>query len=408
MFRRTFSCFVLSAFLAGGAFSGSISISDNPVGYAKISANAKKSVTVTNRQELLNALKKGGVIFVQGDIDMTDGMLPSEAGGSTAALDSFVSKNSSFKTYEEYKKAYAADCTFSTNDKSSSKIESSVGKTTWKLSASYSNLISLKVKSNTTIIGLEGATIRGGSLKIRGVSNVAIRNLTILDAYDPFPHHEDDDGFNAEHDAIVIDSSSDIWIDHCTVGDTMKYQKVVIKDGNEEKWQTYDGLCDIKNGAKNVVVSYCVFQNHDKTILIGSSNKDTAGGRISIHHNRFINCGQRLPLTTYPEMHIFNNSYERTADAFYKQQACIAARYGAYSIIAENNNFGEGVEKTIIASTKAAGKCYESGNIFTSGKPTLETQSTKPFSPSYQYSLDDATEIPNILKSQAGVGSVSK
>ena len=97
------------------------------------------------------------------------------------------------------------------------------------------------------IIGLgTNSGLKGGSINISGVSNVAVRNLTIQDAYDPFPHHEKDDGFNAQLDCIVIQgTTSNIWIDHCTLKDTMYYKKVAISGGSE-KWQTYDGLCDIK------------------------------------------------------------------------------------------------------------------------------------------------------------------
>lgn len=383
-----------------------IFLDDEPVGYAEITYPTGKGTTVTTKKELTDALSKGGLIYVSGEIDVSEGCLPSTAGGATSALDSFVAANdSTYKTYEDFKTAYAASCSAATDDKSSSAPESTLGTTMWKLNKAYGEKIKLTVKSNTTIIGLAGAVIKGGTFQISNASNVVIRNLTIRDAYDPFPHHESYDGFNAQWDNIaVVDSSYNIWIDHCTLEDTMKYSKVTIKDGEQEKWQTYDGLCDITKSSHNVVVSYCLFKNHDKTMLIGSSSSDVNGSNITIHHNRFLNCGQRLPMTCYSNMHIYNNSYERDSDAYYNQTASIAARYDKYTIIAENNYFGKDVKKCITASTNAKGKCYESGNMFVSGSCELSTQPNKPFTPSYTYDLDKTSDIPEIVAEDAGAG----
>ncbi|WP_406035068.1 polysaccharide lyase family 1 protein [Treponema saccharophilum] len=384
-----------------------LSLTDKPVGYASITPQTGTGATVTTKTELVNALKNGGLIYVSGTIDVSEGCLPSEAGGTTPQLDAFVAANSDFSTYTAFKTAYAGACSSSTNDKSSGSPESTYGSVMWTLNKAYGNKIKLSPISNTTIIGLDGAVIKGGTFQISGVSNVTIRNLTIQDAYDPFPHHEENDGFNAQWDGICLDGASNIWIDHCTIEDTMKYSKVAISGDAEEKWQTYDGLCDMKGSSKNIVVSYCIFKNHDKTMLIGSGSGDTSGGYITIHHNKFLNCGQRLPMTTYPNMHIYNNSYERDSDAYYSQQASIAARYGAYTIIAENNYFGSGVKYCISQSTSPSGKCYESGNVFTSrseGSKALSTQDTKPFTPSYEYELDEASDVPTIIEEKAGAG----
>lgn len=386
----------------------SLSLNDSPTGYAEIKIPSKNPVTVKNRDELLAAINKGGLIIVSGTIDLSDGCLPKESGAGSPALDAFVSKNSSFSSYEEFKTSYAKACDSSTNDKSSSSAESSLGNTLWTLNKSYGNKIKLPLKSNTALIGMEEAVIKGGSIQISGASNVVVRNITIQDAYDPFPHHEKDDGFNAQWDNIAItNGSKNIWIDHCTLEDTMTYSKVEISDGSHEKWQNYDGLCDITKSSKNVVISYCKFKNHDKTMLIGSGSSDVSGGNISIHHNVFLNCGQRLPMTCYQNVHIFNNCYERNSDAFYDQKASIAARYGSYSIIAENNYFGKGISYCISASTKASGKCYESGNIFNSRAEKnkgLSTQDEKPFEPDYTYFLDDAEKLSAILEEYAGAG----
>lgn len=402
-----------------------ISASDTPVGYASITPQTSNATTVTTKAELINAVKNGGLIYVSGTIDMSSGCLPSEAGGRTDELDAFVSTktaslNSSdsskypnvYSTYAAFRDAYAGLCESTTDDGSSSSTATTLSQTLWKLNSEYGNTIKIIPVSNTTIIGLDGAVIKGGTFQISGVSNVTIRNLTIKDAYDPFPHHEKKDGFNAQWDAISIqNSASNIWIDHCTLEDTMKYKMVTIKsDANTtktEKWQTYDGLCDITKSSNNVVVSYCIFKKHDKTMLIGSGSTDLSGGYITIHHNKFLNCGQRLPMTTYPNMHVYNNSFERDSDAYYEQQACIVGRYAAYTYVVENNYFGSGVKKCLTKSTDAAGSCYSSGNYFVESSVTTElvtSTGTKPFTPSYTYTLDTASEVASILESYAGAG----
>ena len=407
------------------ASANSISASDTPTGYATITPQTGSGTTVTTKADLLSAISNGGLIYVSGTIDMSEGCLPTTAGGTTDELDAFVKaqttslKNSDsskypnvYTTYTAFRNAYAALCSSSTDDKSSSSTSTTLSQTLWKLNSTYGNKIKLNVKSNTTIIGLGNAVIKGGTIQISGVSNVTIRNLTIQDAYDPFPHHEKNDGFNAQWDGICLDGASNIWIDHCTIEDTMKYSNVTTKTSSE-KWQTYDGLCDMKGSSKNIVVSYCVFKNHDKTMLIGSGSSDISGGYITIHHNKFLNCGQRLPMTTYPNMHVYNNSFERDSDAYYSQQACIVGRYAAYTYVVESNYFGSGVKKCLTKSTSAAGSCYSSGNYFAENSVTTElvtSTSTKPFTPSYEYTLDKASDIPTNLSENAGadVWSVQK
>ena len=396
-----------------------LSLTDTPVGYASITPQTKNGTTVTTKTELVNALENGGLIYVSGTIDMSEGCLPTTAGGTTDELDAFVKaqttslKNSDsskypnvYTTYTAFRNAYAALCSSSTDDKSSSSTSTTLSQTLWKLNSTYGNKIKLNVKSNTTIIGLGNAVIKGGTIQISGVSNVTIRNLTIQDAYDPFPHHEENDRFNAQWDGICLDGASNIWIDHCTIEDTMKYSNVTTKSGSE-KWQTYDGLCDMKGSSKNIVVSYCIFKNHDKTMLIGSGKSDISGGYITIHHNKFLNCGQRLPMTTYPNMHVYNNSFERDSEAYYDQKACIVGRYAAYTYVVENNYFGSGVKKCLTTSTDAAGSCYSSGNYFVESSVSIglvTSTSAKPFTPSYEYDLDEASDVPSIVEENAGAG----
>lgn len=412
----------------GNESSRTIKLSDAPVGYASVTAQTGTGTTVTTRAELLSAISKGGLIYIKGMIDMSDGMLPDEAGGSTTKLDEFVkTKDSTFSSYNDFYTKYTGACTETTNDKSSSSTtqsgESLYRKNLWTLNKAYQKIVCLELNDNTAIIGNDSSSgIKGGSIQINGKKNIIIRNLTIEDAYDPFPHHEKNDGFNAELDGICIQGNTEnIWIDHCTLKDTMhcKITNVVNSKTGHDKWQTYDGLCDIKGNAKSVTVSYCRFVNHDKTMLIGSDDTEnvTVTRQVTLHHNYFLNCGQRLPMVRITNVHVFNNFYDTDSDKYYDQQYAIGVRAKAL-IVAENNYFGNGISKAFNGSsnTEEVGdsktnmvsdtKLYEAGN--TNGKNSNSSYYTavteKPFTPSYTYTAESASDAKTSVLANAGAG----
>lgn len=324
--------------------SEEILASDKAIGFAGLGVDMSKmvnTVTVSTGSELKQYAKKGGhVIFVQGNIDMSEGMLPAEGSvmdGSSATdkMNSFVASKSEYSSYGEWIKN-------TTNVSASKKTD------TPSISNAYKSTIQITVANNTAIIGLDGACVRGGSFSIRNVSNVVIRNISLKDAVDPFPHHESGDGWNAQHDLVSIDNGKNIWIDHCTFEDTLTLGKAA----NGEKLQVYDGLCDMKSTTTNVTISNCVFKNHDKTMLIGSSDNDGANDpaarKISLFYNYWLNCGQRCPFVRNSLCHVLNNVYDSDSNRIYNSQTSINARAGSV-VCAENNSFGS------VASPNEAG-----------------------------------------------------
>ena len=402
-----FSGIFLSLLLISNVFAGSISISDKPVGFASVT-KPSKTVTVTSKSDFVKYAKTGGyIIYVKGSIDISEGYRPTSAGGTTSKLDSLVKSctSSKYSSYITLRDSYAKACSTSTNDKSSSSA-SSIGKLIWNCNKAYSNIIKLNVASNTWVIGsTTGCAIRGATINISSASNVVFRNLFIEDAYDPFPHHESNDGYNAQWDGIVIQGSSkNIWIDHCSFKDLQHLVYVKTGGSTSEKWQTYDGLLDMKGAISAITISWNVFQNHDKTMLIGSSDSDGSSSTrtVSLHHNYFLNCGQRLPMARNVKLHVFNNYYDTNSNVYYTQQYCIGVRAGSL-INAENNYFGSGITYSI---RESYGKAYFSGNSDNSSKKTKNTSfsSSKVFSVSYTYSLDSASNVPSRVKSNAGAG----
>ena len=404
-----------------------ISLTDTPLGYASKGTSYKTSggTTVSNRADLLNAISKGGVIIIDGIIDMSEGKLPAAGGkstDSTSGLDALVHNTySKYANYAAWVKAYSEACSLTTDDDKSGSGNSALQAEVAALNKAYGDLIKLTLKSGTTLIGKgPNCGIRGGTIQISNKSNIQIRNLTIQDAFDPFPHHEVNssggtDGYNAQWDGINIQNTCEnIWIDHVTFEDTMTlgyvYTQGVQDDDHHEKWQTYDGLCDMKDDSTNITVSNCVFRNHDKTMLIGSSdsNGDNKKRFVTLQGNYFYNCGQRLPMVRNTTIHILNNYYNADSNPRYKQQYAVGCRKDSI-IYAEANYFDSGIYYSFKDND---GTLYASGNEDKSSKKAnTKTTDTTLFSTAvkaYSYTPVSAELAKTTAMSSAGAGYTLK
>ncbi|HEX5994216.1 MAG TPA: hypothetical protein VFY84_03635, partial [Jiangellales bacterium] len=101
--------------------------------------------------------------------------------------------------------------------------------------------------------------------------------------------------------------------------------------------QVHDGALDVIRAADLVTVSYNSFFDHDKTMLIGSSNTvgaDVGKLRVTIHHNRFANVGQRVPRVRFGQVDVYNNFFYATNEDSFVYSWGV----GVFSeIYAENN-----------------------------------------------------------------------
>jgi pectate lyase len=182
--------------------------------------------------------------------------------------------------------------------------------------------VRIRPGSNTTIVGLgKGAKFRGIWLDIRGSAavpreNIIVRNITFEDTYDCFPQWAPTDGangsWNALYDSISLRDSRNVWIDHNTFRDR-RTRDATLPIVFGVLFQVHDGLVDITNASDLVTVSWNKFLEHDKVMLIGSSDNaplDVNKLRVTLHHNLFDTLGQRGPRVRFGQVHVYNNYYK--------------------------------------------------------------------------------------------------
>jgi len=152
----------------------------------------------------------------------------------------------------------------------------------------------LSVPNDITIDG-RGTYIRliNYGLKIYDADNVIVENIII------------ENGVETSTDAIEIVRSNNIWIDHSTLSNFP------------------DGLIDIKGGClvqdeedrclllrSRITVSWCRFQNHNKTMMIGLHKNVAPYDKyiyVTLHHNFFDGTNQRHPRLSQGYAHLYNN-----------------------------------------------------------------------------------------------------
>ena len=216
------------------------------------------------------------------------------------------------------------------------------------------NRIRVNLTSNTTLIGLgPDARIVGAHVRVNNAQNVIIRNITFEDAFDCFPQWDPTDGalgnWNSSYDNISLTGATNVWVDHC-----------VFNDGDHpdsaqpiyfgRPFVIHDGELDITNASDLATVSWNRFEEHDKVMLIGSSDNapaDVGKLRVTVHHNVFDSNVQRTPRVRFGLVHVYNNYYNvKSATYGYSWGVGVQSQ-----IYAENNFFDtDGVAPSRIIS----------------------------------------------------------
>lgn len=217
--------------------------------------------------------------------------------------------------------------------------------------AAQSARVRIRIPANTTIYGIgDNPTLRGAWFDIRPSSttgntpmNVIIRNLAFEDTVDCFPQWAPTDGaqgnWNAAYDSISVRNATHVWVDHNSFSDVTSADSTLpVLFGRI--YQVHDGHLDVTNESDYVTLSFNQFLNHDKTMLIGSSDGATADRnklRVTIHHNLFDGVGQRVPRVRFGQVHVYNNLFRiNTAEVNYGYSWGVGVESQIY---AENNAF---------------------------------------------------------------------
>ncbi|NDV63682.1 fimbrillin family protein [Bacteroides sp. 224] len=278
-----------------------------------------------------------------------------------------------------------------------------------------SGMFDVKRTSNISFIGTDDFVMNKVGIFANEAQNIIFRNLHIkLPAYSA--------------DGLSMQESNTIWVDHCT-----------FESLNQTK-DAEDGSCDITHGTYNVTVSWCKFVKTQKSCLVGHSNSNGSEDQnisVTFHHNHFDNSGSRHPRLRFGKAHVYNNFYDNVTT------------YGAGSayggkLLLEENYFDNVKLPTDICTFPAkksgsnwvsnltgsvAGYLYERNNTYANKPsdagevyPLVNTEytaygneSTKlstpltydDFKPTYTYVVDDLAELPEIVRTNAGVGKMS-
>ena len=210
-------------------------------------------------------------------------------------------------------------------------LKSQPGAARTTFSNNQKSQIQFQVPPNTSLLGIgQDAKLIDGYLSINTDSasfgkivdsNIIIRNIEFQVPQDYSPAWDPTDtstgNWNARFDGISIVTGRNIWIDHCTFSDGVHIDTLEPTPFNGKHVQRHDGLIDIEDGSDDITISYNIFQQHDKTTLIGSTgggtlgtdNYETGHERITFFANMWSTSTQRAPLGRWGEFHLYNNIY---------------------------------------------------------------------------------------------------
>ena len=272
----------------------------------------------------------------------------------------------------------------------------------------------IKRTSNITIYGTNSFRMQNVGFFLNEATNIIIRNIYIVQP-------KADNGA----DGISMQESSNVWVDHCTfesVNSTKDYE---------------DGSCDVTHATHSVTVSWCHYIRTQKSSLVGHSNSASADKDITItmHHNWFEKSNSRHPRVRFGRAHVFNNFYDNVSTYG------VGSAYGAM-VLVEHNSF-DGVRLPIDICTypakksgsswvsnltgSVAGYAYAYENLYTNipsdasdpypftnveytaynGSKLATPFTYEDFKPSYNYVVDAADRVAEIVTTGAGVGRLS-
>jgi pectate lyase len=234
----------------------------------------------------------------------------------------------------------------------------------------------IRIGSNKSVRGLDSSSgLTGVGLFIRDAKNVIIQNLAISKVATG----------NAGGDAIGVQSSTNIWIDHCDLSSDLSNGK-----------DYYDGLADFSHAADYLTVSNTYFHDHYKASLVGHSDsngvEDKGHLRITYANNHWKNINSRMPLLRFGTAHVFNSVFDGGATA-------VNTRMGA-QVLVESSVF-KNVERGVLSiDSKEVG--YAVTNDLILNGATNEAPKGTLTSVPYKYTLLGSSKVEAAVVGKAG------
>jgi pectate lyase len=186
-------------------------------------------------------------------------------------------------------------------------------------------------------------------------------------------------------DAIGIQSTSNVWIDHVDVSSDLDHGK-----------DYYDGLIDLTHATDYVTVSNSHIHDHFKASLVGHSDsngqEDTGHLRITFYNNYWTNVISRAPSLRFGTAHIFDSLFVNVNDG-------INVRKGAQVLVQGNSFMNSSKPLYTVDST---GGAVQQGNDFGVSKSLLSIQQGKLTSMPYKYTVTPVEQIKANLPKIAG------
>jgi len=276
-------------------------------------------------------------------------------------------------------------------------------------SARQARAITVRIPSNTTLIGVTpDAGFQGGMLMLSQVENVIVRNLRFSDAYDHFTAWDPLDGeageWNADYDNLSLRGARRVWVDHCAFddGDRPDHQERRVFGRLQQR---HDGLLDITNGADLVTVSWSRFSGHDKTMLIGGSDKaaatDAGRLRVTLHHNLWVDIKERAPRVRFGRVHLVNNLYLARPDGPYGFGYAIGLGIES-AVLSEANAFEGPVKPDQLLRWLKGERFSDQGSLLNGQALPLHAPQPAGWTPPYRLPPEPAATAATRVRAAAG------
>ncbi len=257
-------------------------------------------------------------------------------------------------------------------------------------------ILYIKEVENVTFEGAPGSSANFG-IKVNRAKNVIIRNMTM----GLLPGGGDSDAITLEGNGTNGDVEN-IWVDHNDLFSS-------TKDDCDGAGDTeFDGLIDIKKGARYITISHNYLHDHQKTGLLGSSDDENTERYVTFHHNWYQNVVSRTPLQRFGYTHLFNNYYNQITSSG------INVRMGGVALI-EKNYFENAMNPVTSRYSEEAGfwdlrdNYVGEGITWNTEEDTLANadtwETTREFPASeldYSYTPDPAECVKEIVMATAG------